>query len=181
MTASNQWSLFTSFVIFTLLAVIAATANWFGPEAVIVTLHRAGIFLAVAIVIRFVLASCLSSFRHRFKRSQTDHPIVSPDQPERKLPEVEFVIAAAEDGLVSAPDSSIRYLNLPVNDQDVAQLAECAELKWLVLDNTDVSDAGLAFLHGMTKLRRLYLRGSRVTTEGVERLQAALPDVTVLY
>ena len=63
----------------------------------------------------------------------------------------------------------------------MANLADCAELKWLVLDNTDVSDSGLAFLHGLTKLRRLYLRGSRVTTDGVRQLKAALPNVTVLY
>ncbi len=190
MTASNQLSLFTAFVIFTAFALVAAMMKWFGSEVVLVTLFYGGVFLAMAIVVHFAFVTWINGLRNRFKRWRAgqrvrgqvdDHIITASVQPKPKAPNVEFVIATADSGLVSEPNSSIRYLDPPVNDRDIARLADCTELKWLVLDNTDVSDAGLAVLHGMTKLRRIYIRGSRVTAEGVEQLKAALPDATVLY
>ena len=72
-------------------------------------------------------------------------------------------------------------LDSAVNDGDLVGVAEHAQLKWLILDNTDVSDAGLVFLYRLRKLRRLYVRGSRVTSAGIEKLKRALPDVEVLY
>lgn len=182
MTASKQWSLSTAFVFFTLSAVISAMVSWYGLQTVIIFSLSMGMFLAVVIVVHFLVSILAGSLRRSFRRGEDDIRIEFAREPEqRRLPDVEFVIAAAEDGLVSEPNSSIRYLDPPVNDRDVASLADCPELKWLVLDNTDVSDAGLAFLHGLTKLRRLYVRGSRVSADGVAQLEAALPDVTVVY
>jgi hypothetical protein len=36
-------------------------------------------------------------------------------------------------------------------------------------------------LRGLTRLRSLYLEGSRVSAEGVKRLQRALPNCRILY
>jgi hypothetical protein len=77
--------------------------------------------------------------------------------------------------------SSIVFLSPPVGDRDVARLCELSELKWLVLDNTELSDAGLLSLSKLTKLRRLYVRGTRVTSVGIQRLQRVLPDVEILH
>ena len=40
-------------------------------------------------------------------------------------------------------------------------------------------DEDLAMLHGMTQLKRLSLASSQVTTEGRERLHAALPECSI--
>ena len=181
MTTSNQWSLFTVFVIVTLTAVIAATMNWFGAEPVVVVLMAMVVLLSMFVLVRFLLHMSGTALRRHIKQSQHDYVMATlvPAKPKRK--EVDIVIAAAENGLVNEPNSSIRYLDPPVNDHTIADLTDCSELKWLVLDNTDVSDAGLVFLHGMTKLRRIYIRGSRVTAAGVAQLKDALPNATILY
>jgi hypothetical protein len=40
-----------------------------------------------------------------------------------------------------------------------------------------VADAGLKHLQGLTKLRNLFLRGTKVTEKGVRALRAAIPDI----
>ena len=47
------------------------------------------------------------------------------------------------------------------------------------LSRTEVTDAGLAHLKGMTGLEGLGLRGTQVTDAGVEKLQAALPKCMI--
>jgi hypothetical protein len=48
------------------------------------------------------------------------------------------------------------------------------------LDDTLVTDAGLASLEGLRELRMLFLTGTRVTDAGVERLRRASPVVRVV-
>lgn len=47
------------------------------------------------------------------------------------------------------------------------------------LANTQVSDAGLTHLQGLTQLQQLYLHSTRVTDPGVAELRKALPNVTI--
>ena len=51
----------------------------------------------------------------------------------------------------------------------------------LELTNTQVTDAGLEQLKGMTKLRVLQLGGTRVTEAGVAKLQKALPSPIIPF
>ena len=45
--------------------------------------------------------------------------------------------------------------------------------------DAQVTDAGLVHLKGMTKLERLYLAGTKVTTTGVADLKKALPNCRI--
>ena len=55
------------------------------------------------------------------------------------------------------------------------------ELRWLYLGSTNVSDAGLEHLRGLTYLGWLDLRGTKVTGAGVRRLEQALPGRNISY
>ena len=48
------------------------------------------------------------------------------------------------------------------------------------LSKTEVTDAGLEHIKGLTKLEMLDLRKTRVTDEGVKRLEEGLPDCLIL-
>jgi hypothetical protein len=54
-------------------------------------------------------------------------------------------------------------------------------LEALYLGYTPISDAGLAHLRGLTKLKTLGLQRTKVTDEGVDQLQEALPDCQFYY
>ena len=47
------------------------------------------------------------------------------------------------------------------------------------LSGTQVTDAGLVHLKGLTALRWIELSGSKVTPEGIERLRKSLPNAQV--
>ena len=50
----------------------------------------------------------------------------------------------------------------------------------LCLNDTQVTDAGLVQLKGLTKLRQLFLQDTQVTDAGVKDLQQALPKPSYL-
>ena len=50
---------------------------------------------------------------------------------------------------------------------------------WLYLNGTNVTDAGLEHLTGLSNLEALDLTGTRVTAEGVKKLQQALPNCKI--
>lgn len=166
MASSTQFSLFTAFILVTGCGVILSI---FASSGFVAGLPVAFVFLMVA---------CLRQITSR----QVGTPcLVTSTQANNGLRDIECVIAAADIAIVDESNCCIEFLKPPVGDDDVASLAELPELKWLVLDNTNVSDAGLVFFYGLTKLRRLYIRGSQVTAEGVQRLQLALPKLEVLH
>jgi hypothetical protein len=50
----------------------------------------------------------------------------------------------------------------------------------LMLVGTKVSDAGLVHLKALTRLQWLHLRGPRISHEGVQEFQQALPKVDII-
>ncbi len=54
------------------------------------------------------------------------------------------------------------------------------QLRSLDFSSTEITDAGLQYLDGLTKLERLDLRNTKVTDEGVKKLQQALPKCDIL-
>jgi hypothetical protein len=67
-------------------------------------------------------------------------------------------------------------------DAEMAQLANCKQVTQLNLSRLGVTDDGLTELHRMRALRRVILRESAVTADGVAALRKALPrcEVTLI-
>ena len=77
--------------------------------------------------------------------------------------------------------TNLRVLSLAytkITDKGLAYLQRMTRLEILELIGTDISDEGLQHLRELTSLRYLYVfrDGRRVTDEGLQQLQAALPN-----
>jgi Leucine-rich repeat (LRR) protein len=72
-------------------------------------------------------------------------------------------------------------LSLPpaATDAGLLHLEGLPNLTSLDLQNTQVTDRGLDVLKTMPKLAQVYIHGSKVTPEGEQALQAALPQLTI--
>ena len=72
---------------------------------------------------------------------------------------------------------------LGVNDADVMTmrpaLDQLPNLAILNLSSSCITDEGLAELRGLTGLRRLDLRDTKVTIDGIASLQRSLPHLVV--
>jgi hypothetical protein len=68
-----------------------------------------------------------------------------------------------------------------LTDENAHLLSALTELDWLVLMDTNITDAALEHFTGLKKLTRLDLEGTRVTTNGVQKLCDALPRIAVFY
>lgn len=78
--------------------------------------------------------------------------------------------------------SRLQWLSLArtgVTNAGLAQLRGLANLEALNLDGTMVTDEGMSHLAGLTRLRRIYLRNAHVTEAALDKLQRALPHVTI--
>ncbi len=68
----------------------------------------------------------------------------------------------------------------PVTDADLALLRKVTQLEVpLLKKNTPVGDAGLVHLRGLTRLYSLTLNNTQVTDAGVAELQKALPNLAI--
>ncbi len=67
---------------------------------------------------------------------------------------------------------------VPMN-YTLKQLADLTKLQTLCLYQTHIRDAGLPHLEGLTNLKSLDLRGTRVSIDGILRLQQALPNCKI--
>ncbi len=89
-----------------------------------------------------------------------------------------------------APDSLMKYFGVDffsdivgleldrpaVTDLVLPDLAVCSRVTWVWLHGNGVTDAMLSKLGGFTNLRRLDLQETKVTQEGVKKLQVVLPN-----
>ena len=88
-------------------------------------------------------------------------------------------------GLKTLPVHKLHRLSLHrakrVDDSIAEWLGDADRLEVLDLSETAVGDAGLTRLATMKSLRQVFLRGSRVTAEGVAAFRAALPQCQVSW
>ncbi len=76
----------------------------------------------------------------------------------------------------------ILHLNTGCTPAQFAVVSDLHNLETLNLENASlINDAALVHLEGLTQLRQLNLTGTGCTPAGVARLQAALPDVKILF
>ena len=66
-----------------------------------------------------------------------------------------------------------------VTDAGLVHLAGLTRLRELNLGETKVTDAGLEHLRGLNQLDSLHLAGSKVTSTGINGLQEALPNCLI--
>jgi phage FluMu protein Com len=66
-------------------------------------------------------------------------------------------------------------------DRDLLELDNLAACQVLDAEGTDLTDSGLALMHGLKHLRCLVIRKTHVTPEGVFRLQQAIPRCWIWY
>lgn len=68
-----------------------------------------------------------------------------------------------------------------VTDSGLANLRGLKEIEELNLRSTAITDAGLEFLRDLKSLEGIYLHNSTVTNEGVNKLKQALPDCEIYH
>jgi len=61
----------------------------------------------------------------------------------------------------------------------LAAVKQFADLEFLTLAGTRITDVGLEQLVGMTNLKQLILFKTQITDEGVKKLQQALPNCRI--
>jgi len=66
-----------------------------------------------------------------------------------------------------------------ITDAGLAHLRGLTQVQILNLDGTQITDAGLVHLQGLTQLQLLILDNTLVTDAGVQRLQKALPTCQI--
>ncbi|MGD9127809.1 MAG: hypothetical protein PVH19_10580 [Planctomycetia bacterium] len=89
----------------------------------------------------------------------------------------------AEGVAVLAEFPNLKWVNLShnnsVGDEAIAELSKLKGLECLVLSNADVSDEGLESLAELTNLKELHVDSTRVSDEGVKKLQEKLPNCKI--
>lgn len=75
---------------------------------------------------------------------------------------------------------SLRYLEVRFGrDSDLRYVNGMLELQQLHLQGDDITDAGLALLGKLAKLRSLRIRSDKVTVTGIQHLQTLLPECRI--
>jgi hypothetical protein len=106
----------------------------------------------------------------------------------RQMPALRFLgvysTHVSDDGVRQLAGLKITALALngtDVTDRGIAYLVRMPEVSWLNLSNTALTDAAVADLEKLKHLETLYLRNTRLSNSGCEKLWAALPKLTYLY
>ena len=79
------------------------------------------------------------------------------------------------------PQLQALKLGTEVTDAGLIHLSGLSELNWLDLEGTQVTDAGLVNLKGLIQLKTLSVLRTNVTDAGVKDLQTALPDCKIYH
>jgi hypothetical protein len=83
--------------------------------------------------------------------------------------------------LLNSDPLVIDVRNQNLDDDRLLAIPRLAECQVLNLSENPITDRGLAMLHGLKLLRCLALRRTKVTAEGIFRIQQALPRVWIWY
>ena len=66
-----------------------------------------------------------------------------------------------------------------ITDSGLKHISQMTSLTMLIVEGGDVTDQGVQHLANLANLKELALRGTKVTSDGVQRLKAALPDCKI--
>ena len=93
--------------------------------------------------------------------------------------QIRCVVASLMAEVANPNDATVMVLPNPVVDRDLQSIGKLPGLQWLVLDHTQITDEGLEHLRDLQTLRKIYIRGTHVSAEGLVRLKSALPRLTI--
>ena len=115
------------------------------------------------------------------KAKEPDLPVVEPAKAELMKPLQDLGVLvlplAQNTNLLHVESVSVAK---DINDEHLALLEPLApQLAWLYLNKTNITDAGLKHLSGLTQLRRLHLANTAITDAGVKQL-AGLENLETL-
>jgi hypothetical protein len=68
----------------------------------------------------------------------------------------------------------------PIKDEGAEIITQLKNLDTLIIPSTGITDAGLKHLATLPKLKKLEIKGCKVTAEGVADLVKALPGLEVV-
>lgn len=101
-------------------------------------------------------------------------PIVQLDLPPSIKLEVALPLLAHLDNL-----EALSLSCGPINDDQFSQLRELRSVRSLGFTSRAITDAAVPYLAQFTHIRWLYLRDTRITNDGIVRLQTALPNCKI--
>jgi hypothetical protein len=85
----------------------------------------------------------------------------------------------AEVATCSQLESLYFPLNTSITDAGLARLEGLTSLEYLSVSGNGITDAGLVHLYGLKKLKSLRFYYTRITPQGIEKLQKELPDTEI--
>ena len=101
---------------------------------------------------------------------------------EKKVPDEAVAEIEKLGGSFLSSQLQVRLVNTPVTDADLERLAkDLTHVRSLILDGTQVTDAGLLKLKTLPKLKKLYLWNSKATPEGAAALKKELPELEAFF
>lgn len=106
----------------------------------------------------------------RVTPADTESPNKSPEEAVAYLRKLGAFVGYGQDALSNKVVEISCWNNKSIADEDLKLLRLFPDLASVYLGNTDLSDACLPHLAGLTKLQELYLNGTRITDAGLPAL-----------
>ena len=114
------------------------------------------------------------------EEAAAEPPEPEASEPVAELPELDPEVARRINAMVESGGSELDLINTQVTDAGLVHLSGLTSLRELYLGDTQITDAGLAHLRGLTSLRELDLINTQVTDAGVASLEQALPNCRII-
>jgi hypothetical protein len=83
---------------------------------------------------------------------------------------------------VGPPESKLRFVTIAHSnsgDRNIAFLANSANLQFLILEDTEISDASVPTILSCKRLTYIVLKNNKFSQEGIQRIRAGFPRANV--
>jgi hypothetical protein len=115
-----------------------------------------------------------------FTDASVEHIVKLPNVESVHLMDTRLTNTGIQRLVGAKPALTLLYIErIQVDDDVLPVLGKLKNLQELRLDDLPISDKNLSSLHGLKKLQRLSLKGTRVTMDGVRALRLALPSCSI--
>jgi len=130
------------------------------------------------------LAKLINMERLQIGSREATGAAIAPLVTMKKLRELDLHDGQATvEGLKNAtqiPSLTVLRIYGQVKDEGAEHIARLKNLETLIASNTGITDAGLELFAGLSKLKKLEIKGCKVTEAAVAKLKKVLPDLEVV-